>query len=191
MAAQKHNLLADNEEQLAQLACVFEWSSNVNESGKVTYTLEGSDITSAIRSESCGTLASQLAALPMVRKALVQKQHQFQQPPGLVAEGRDMGTTIFPNAQIKFFLTASIEERINRRHKQLQELGKDASIRMVKEEMVQRDQRDSTRSSSPLSSAYDAVQIDTTTMDLTSTSILVLEKIRHRLHDGSKRLGTD
>ena len=190
LASQKHRISADNEKQLAQLAGTFDWQSIVHESGKIAYLLEGNDVSSAIRTESCGILASQLAALPMVRKALVQKQHQFQQPPGLVAEGRDMGTTIFPEAQIKFFLTASIEERINRRYKQLQELGKDASIRMVTEEMMQRDQRDTTRSSSPLKPADDAVRIDTTTMDLASTSKLVLEKVRHALR-GNGCLDTD
>ena len=123
--------------------------------------LEGEDVTNAIRSEECGRDASVVAALPAVREALLERQRAFREPPGLVADGRDMGTVVFPDARLKVFLTASREERAQRRYKQLSEKGIDASLHHILGELAARDARDSERSVSPLRPAVGAVIIDT------------------------------
>lgn len=124
--------------------------------------LHNRDVTRAIRSEACGQGASVVAALPAVRAALVQRQRDFRQMPGLVADGRDMGTVIFPDAGLKVFLTASVEERARRRHKQLKDKGIDVSLAALSRDMADRDRRDSERSVSPLSPGQDAHILDTT-----------------------------
>nr|VFK28201.1 MAG: cytidylate kinase [Candidatus Kentron sp. MB]VFK32356.1 MAG: cytidylate kinase [Candidatus Kentron sp. MB]VFK75848.1 MAG: cytidylate kinase [Candidatus Kentron sp. MB] len=124
--------------------------------------LNGREVTRDIRGEKCGNDASRLAALPDVRKALLSRQRDFRGPPGLVADGRDMGTCIFPDAQVKFFLTATPDERAGRRHKQLKEQGTDVNLASLLAEISERDKRDRERSTSPLRPAIDAVFIDTT-----------------------------
>ncbi|BAU57254.1 (d)CMP kinase [Halorhodospira halochloris] len=124
--------------------------------------LAGDDVTAEIRTETTGALASQVAALQPVREALLQRQRDFRQPPGLVADGRDMGTVVFPDADFKVFLTASAEERAERRYKQLKEQGADVSLAVLTEEIAERDRRDASRSVSPLVPAADAQVIDTT-----------------------------
>jgi len=128
--------------------------------------IEGEDVTEAIRSETCGEAASRVAALPAVRLALMQRQRAFQAPPGLVADGRDMGSVVFPAAVLKIFLTASHEERAKRRYKQLKGKGKDVNLRLLQEDIATRDSRDAARAASPLKPADDAVQLDTTDMDI-------------------------
>ncbi len=125
--------------------------------------LEGEDVTETIRSEECGQGASVVAALPSVRQALLARQRAFQEPPGLVADGRDMGTVVFPAANLKIYLTASREERARRRHKQLNDKGMSVNLQRILGELAERDARDSARSVSPLKSAPDAVVVDTTT----------------------------
>ena len=123
--------------------------------------LEGEDVTQELRTEETGALASQVAAIPSVRDALLTRQQQFAKSSGLVADGRDMGTKVFPKAQLKVFLTASIEERANRRYKQLLEQGENVSLRALEEQVRSRDERDTNRKASPLAIAIDAVEVDT------------------------------
>jgi len=128
--------------------------------------LNGQDATDAIRSEAAGDGASRVAALPDVRRALIERQRAFRRPPGLVADGRDMGAVIFPDAVLKVFLTASVEERARRRHKQLKDKGIDVSLSALSRDMVERDRRDSERSIAPLEPSDDARILDTTGMDI-------------------------
>jgi len=123
--------------------------------------LEGEDVTQELRTEETGALASKVAAIPSVRDALLTRQQQFAKSPGLVADGRDMGTKVFPKAQLKVFLTASIEERASRRYKQLLEQGENVSLRALEEQVRSRDERDMNRKASPLAIAKDAVEVDT------------------------------
>ena len=118
-----------------------------------------------MRTEETGALASRVAENPKVRSALLLRQQQFAKPPGLVADGRDMGTKVFLEAQLKIFLTASIEERAKRRYKQLLERGENVKLRALEEQVRSRDERDMNRKSSPLAVATDAVEVDTS--DLT------------------------
>lgn len=119
-------------------------------------------VTDAIRTESCGNDASKVAVIGEVRQALLDKQRAFRQFPGLVADGRDMGSVVFPDAQLKIFLTASIEERAKRRYKQLKDKGMDVNLTSLSDELYERDARDSARQIAPLRPAPDAISIDTT-----------------------------
>jgi cytidylate kinase len=124
--------------------------------------LEGRDVSEAIRAEAVGTAASRIAAWPAVRKALLERQRAFRLPPGLVADGRDMGTVVFPDAALKIYLTATPEERAARRYKQLMTKGMGASMAALLQDIRERDARDGTRAAAPLRKAADAVLIDTT-----------------------------
>ena len=128
--------------------------------------LSGEDVTDAIRAEEVGSKASEIAAIPAVRQALLERQRAFATLPGLLADGRDMGTVVFPHAQLKIFLTASPEERAKRRYKQLKEKGIDANLPELVAELKARDKRDSERSAAPLKAADDAVLLDTTEMSI-------------------------
>jgi cytidylate kinase len=128
--------------------------------------LGGQDISGRIGTEACGNLTSKIAALGPVRQALLQKQREFRMAPGLVADGRDMGTVVFTDAACKIFLTASAEERARRRHKQLKEKGIDVSLSSLTKEIEERDRRDSERSIAPLKMAEDAVLVDSSTMSI-------------------------
>lgn len=135
--------------------------------------LEGEDVTDDIRSEEVGSVASQIASLPSVREALLRRQRAFKESPGLVADGRDMGTVVFPEAEIKIFLTASAKERAQRRYNQLKEKGHDVSISRLLTDIEARDQRDANRSVAPLIPAKDALVVDSTELNVEQ----VLEKI--------------
>lgn len=137
--------------------------------------LSGQRVTAEIRSEACGMGASRVAALPGVRQALLLRQRAFREAPGLVAEGRDMGTVVFPDAILKVFLTASAEARAERRHKQLKEKGIDANIRTLLQELRERDERDSARSTAPLRKAADARELDSTGLGIEEVVRQVLE----------------
>lgn len=139
------------------------------------------DVTDAIRAEAVSGAASQVAALPGVRDALLTRQRTFRQPPGLVAEGRDMGSVVFADATLKIFLTASPEERANRRHKQLMEKGMNASIKTLLQDILDRDTRDTTRAVAPLRKGTNAVEIDTTGMTIAAVVAQVLAQCRHTL----------
>jgi len=140
--------------------------------------LAGEDVTAAIRTETAGNDASKVAAIPEVREALLQWQRDYARPPGLVADGRDMGTVVFPNAPVKIFLDASAEERARRRHKQLKEQGMDVSLAGLIAEIEERDQRDRNRSVAPLEPAPDAEVIDSTDLSVEEVVDLVLERAR-------------
>ena len=122
--------------------------------------LDGESVEAHIRTETAGNAASKVASMPAVRQALLQRQHDFAEPPGLVADGRDMGTTVFPEAPAKIFLTASVEERAQRRYNQLKQKGIDANFRALSQEIAERDERDASRSASPLRPADDALILD-------------------------------
>jgi cytidylate kinase len=142
--------------------------------------LQGRDVTDAIRAERVGSRASEIAALAGVRQALLQRQRAFAQPPGLLADGRDMGTVVFPHAQLKIFLTASPEERAKRRYKQLKEKGIDANLPELVAELEARDKRDSERSAAPLKAADDAIVLDTTDMSIDDVVKRVLQMASQR-----------
>jgi CMP/dCMP kinase len=146
--------------------------------------LDAEDVTDAIRTEKVGSMASVVAAMPGVRDALLERQRAFARAPGLVADGRDMGTVVFPSAALKIFLTASPEERANRRHKQLKDKGIDANLPDLIAELKLRDERDTHRSTAPLKAATDAILIDTTTMDIDTVVNRVLQLARERFNNG-------
>src|SRR5699024_791345 len=128
--------------------------------------LDGDNVTQEIRAEEVGMNASRVAAMPAVRKALLKRQRAFHQAPGLVADGRDMGTVVFPAAVLKIYLTASAEERALRRHKQLKEKGIGVSLRGLLKDIEARDAQDEQRQASPLKPADDAVVIDSSTLSI-------------------------
>jgi cytidylate kinase len=136
--------------------------------------LEGRDATREIRSEEVGVLASRIAALPRVRSALLERQRAFRRPPGLVADGRDMGSVVFPDAGLKIFLTATPEERARRRYKQLMDKGMGANMAALLQDIRERDSRDSERASAPLQKSADAVLLDTTRMSAADAVAQVL-----------------
>jgi cytidylate kinase len=137
--------------------------------------LDGRDVTEAIRSEAAGQGASRVAAWPAVRAALLERQRAFARPPGLVADGRDMGTVVFPEAPLKIFLTATPEERALRRHKQLKDKGSDVSLPALSREIAARDLRDQTRQVAPLRPAPDACVVDSTGLEVAAVVGRVLE----------------
>lgn len=145
--------------QTARIAALIP-SLEIEFRGEHVY-LAGRDVGRAIRSEEASALASTIAAAPAVREALKSRQRAFRQRPGLVADGRDMGTVVFPDALLKIFLTASAEERASRRHKQLKEQGIDVKLPRLERELRARDKRDAERATAPLRAADDAVVVDT------------------------------
>jgi cytidylate kinase len=148
--------------------------------GEERVLLNGQDVSRKIRTEEAGAGASRVAAWPAVRAALLDRQRAFAQPPGLVADGRDMGTVIFPEARLKVFLTASAEERAKRRHNQLIEKGSAASLAALSREIAERDQRDSTRQVAPLKPAPDAHLLDSTGLSIEAVVERVLSLGRER-----------
>jgi cytidylate kinase len=140
--------------------------------------LDGEDVGREIRTEAVGNAASQVAALAEVRASLLDRQRAFRRTPGLVADGRDMGTVVFADAPVKIFLTASIEERARRRYKQLKAKGIDATLPAIKKEIAERDRRDAKRATAPMRPAEDATVIDTSQLDIPSSIARVREIIR-------------
>ncbi|MBZ0331823.1 (d)CMP kinase [Halomonas sp. ANAO-440] len=165
LAAQRHGVALDDEPALERVAAELDVTF-VAEGDKTRVLLEGDDVSREIRTEQAGEAASQIASLPAVRQALLQRQRDFRKAPGLVADGRDMGTVVFPDAQLKVFLTASSEERARRRYLQLQEAGVDASLSSLLKEIQARDARDMQRSVAPLVPADDALELDTTSLSI-------------------------
>ena len=149
--------------------------------GRERVLLGGRDVTGELRTETTGNAASRVAAMPTVRTALLQRQRDFARPPGLVADGRDMGTVVFPTAEVKIYLTASADERAGRRHKQLKEKGLDVSLAALSQEILERDRRDSSRAVAPLRPAVGAVVIDSTGMAVESVVDRILAVARQRL----------
>jgi cytidylate kinase len=140
--------------------------------------LDGQDVTQAIRTEEAGNAASRVATIGGVREALLARQRDFRQFPGLVADGRDMGTTVFPDANIKIYLTASAEIRAQRRFKQLKEKGIGVSLTALVRDIAERDERDANRSVSPLKPAADAELIDTSTLSIDEVMAVILSLVQ-------------
>lgn len=145
--------------------------------------LAGEDVSAAIRAESISRLASEVAACPAVREVLLGRQRACRRPPGLIADGRDMGTVVFPDAQLKLFLTATPEERARRRYKQLKDKGIGVNLRQLSADIAERDARDSQRKISPLKPAPDAVVIDTTGLDIDDVMQRVVAQVQEKLTD--------
>ncbi len=143
--------------------------------------LDDQDVSAELRQETIGDAASRVARHAAVRESLLSLQRSFLKPPGLVADGRDMGTVVFPKARFKFFLNASIEIRAHRRYKQLINMGLSANIAHLRADIAERDERDQSRSASPLKPAEDALVVDSSLLDLTQVTELVLSHIRENV----------
>jgi cytidylate kinase len=161
LIAMRSNTDSANELAIANIALHLD----VNFYGS-SIQLNSEDVSDAIRTEECSKLASVIAGQPEVRRALLQRQRAFLQPPGLVTDGRDMGSVVFPDAPLKIFLTASAEERAQRRYKQLIEKGINANIQSLLQDISERDMRDSNRDTSPLKQETDAKLLDTTLLSI-------------------------
>ena len=162
LAAMHHQIESDDEEALQPLAAHLDVQFNSDENGNVRITLEGENVTHTIRTQEVADVASKIASLPRVREALLRRQRAFAEAPGLVADGRDMGTVVFPHAEVKIFLTASPEERARRRFLELKEKGFDVNIGDLLSEIQARDERDMNRATAPLKPAADAYMLDST-----------------------------
>jgi cytidylate kinase len=167
--------------EIVQLARDLDLSFRPAADGGATVLLDDADISASIRTEECGAMASKLAADGDIRAALLQRQRDFRQPPGLVADGRDMGTVVFPDATHKLFLTASAQVRAERRYKQLKDKGINDSIPRLFTVISERDARDSQRSNSPLAPATDAIVLDTSEMTLDEVIEHVRQKVGYRV----------
>jgi len=166
LAGSKKGLKPDDTDGHAQVAGSMDVRFDVTAEGDEAIMLAGEEVTRQIRSEEAGQGASRVAAWPPVRSALLDRQRAFAKPPGLVADGRDMGTVVFPEADLKIFLTASPDERALRRYKQLKDKGSDVSLPALSREITERDQRDATRAVAPLKPAPDAEVIDSTSLSI-------------------------
>jgi cytidylate kinase len=162
-------------EKLAHLAVELDVRFDSDEGGEERIWLGEEDVTGEIRTEEAGAGASAVAQIPAVREALFERQRAFQQPPGLVADGRDMGSHVFPDAALKVFLTASAEERARRRHKQLKDKGLDVSLAALSRDIEDRDRRDSERSVAPLRPAEDARILDSSGQSIEAVTNTVLD----------------
>jgi CMP/dCMP kinase len=186
LAARRTGVSLDDVQALSRLAAGFDIRFGAGPGDEEIVWLDGAVVTRDIRTEAAGNDASKVAALPAVRAALLERQRAFAVPPGLVADGRDMGTVVFPGARVKIFLTASLDERALRRHNQLKEKGVAATLAALSLEIAERDQRDISRSASPLVASADAVLLDTTGMPVNAVVERVLAVARGRLRiDGN------
>jgi cytidylate kinase len=182
-AIRKNNIDFQDINKIAELARALDLRFESSEDNASLVILNNEDVSKAIRSEQCGQDASKIAAIPEVRLALLERQRNFAQFPGLVTDGRDMGTVVFPDAVLKIFLYADEQERANRRYLQLKEKGNNVSLAQVVEELVKRDTRDTARTHAPLKPADDAVQIDTTRLTIVQAFNTVLKLIEERLNN--------
>ena len=181
LSGSRRGLAPDDEAGHAEAARTLDVEFGIDAQGEERVLLEGEEVGREIRTETAGAEASRVAAMPPVRMALLQRQRNFARPPGLVADGRDMGTVVFPEAPLKIYLTASAEERARRRHKQLKDKGLTVTIGDLSQEIRERDQRDSSRSVAPLRPAADAVLLDSTGLAIEQVVDQVLELARSRL----------
>ena len=179
LAAEHHGVSAENELAVADIAACLDVQFKAQGDG-VQVVLEGEDVSASIRTEGCGMSASKMASLTLVRKALQERQRAFAELPGLVADGRDMGTVIFPDAPVKVFLTASAEERADRRYKQLKSKGLSASLSDILMNIQQRDELDENRAIAPLKPAEDALVIDCTHMSILDVEQKILTFIHSK-----------
>lgn len=179
LAAQKHGVLLDNESALKVLAEYLDVQFVSTESSAPPHILlEGQDVTETIRTEKMGNAASKVGSLPSVRTALLSRQHAFREAPGLVTDGRDMGTVVFPDADLKIFLIASPEERASRRYNQLKAKGIGVTLSDLVEELRERDKRDQERATAPLRPADDAVCIDTDHLTIEQVVLRVMSEVK-------------
>lgn len=167
--------------ELARVSGGLNVRFGTDEQGRERIWLDREDVTAAIRTEECGREASRIARVPEVRNALIGLQRGFRRPPGLVADGRDMGTRIFPDAVLKVFLTASPAVRAQRRHKQLIGKGIDVSLPALSREIAARDRRDSERSVAPLEAAGDARLLDSSNLTIEEVTRTVLDWVQEKL----------
>ncbi len=181
MAGATRELAADDEPGYAAIAGALDARFETDAAGDERVLLEGRDVTLALRTESAGAAASRVAAMPSVRAALLGRQRAFAAPPGLVADGRDMGTVVFTKAPVKIFLTASAEERALRRYKQLKGKGLTANLADLSQEILDRDRRDTTRPVAPLRPASDAFILDSTGAPIEAVVERVLAIARSRV----------
>ena len=180
LAALHHEVALDNEEALVALASHLDVSFVAGSDG-VRIVLEGEEVSAAIRTEQSGNAASKIAAFPRVREALLRRQRAFRSAPGLIADGRDMGTVVFPDAEAKIFLDASAEERANRRLKQLQEKGFDVNFDRLLIEIRERDERDRNRPVAPLRPADDALILDSPSMAIDAVVDAILQHVSSKI----------
>ena len=170
----------DDHDGVAAVARHLDVSFTLADDGEVLVAYKDIDVSRVIRTEEGGRGASTVAAIPAVRTALLQRQREFCQAPGLVADGRDMGTVVFPSASLKFFLTASATERAERRYKQLIAKGESVSLPRLLEAIEERDERDSSRSISPLVPAEDAILVDSTGVPIEQVFAAVMAKVKEK-----------
>ncbi|EPJ47775.1 MAG: cytidylate kinase [Osedax symbiont Rs2] len=181
LAAKHHGVALDDEDALQVLAAHLDVQFLVKDSeAEIQVILEGESVTAELRLEETGATASIVAAIPAVRDALLNRQREFAQSPGLIADGRDMGTVVFPEAQLKVYLDASVEERANRRYKQLINKGLDASLEVILIDLKKRDDRDMQRAVAPLKPAEQALVLDSTSLSIQQVLETVLEEARHK-----------
>jgi cytidylate kinase len=178
LAAIKKGIDLSDEAAIAQVAAELDVKFSLENNKSAQILLVGEEVTEAIRAESVGMGASQVAAYPGVRTALLDRQRAFATAPGLVADGRDMGTTVFPHAKTKLFLTASAEARAERRYKQLTAKGATVDMAELIKDIRERDERDSQRSISPLKPADSAIIIDSTSMSIDEVFASMLSAIK-------------
>jgi len=165
LAGRRAGLASEDVEAHVRIALQMRIEFAGDGAGQERVLLEGEEVTRALRSEAAGADASRVAAWPPVRQALLERQRAFAQPPGLIADGRDMGTVVFPRAELKIFLTASAEERALRRYKQLKDKDSSVTLAALSLDIAERDRRDMTRSAAPLVPAADAIVLDSTALD--------------------------
>jgi cytidylate kinase len=180
LAAIHHGVDLESEDALVPLAAHLDVQFKA-EGELVKVILEGEDVSGELRREETGMAASKVAALPRVREALLRRQRAFSEAPGLVADGRDMGTVVFPGAEVKIFLDASAEERANRRMNQLQQKGLDVNFDSLLSEIQERDDRDRNRAVAPLRPAADALVLDSTEMSIEQVTAQALAYVEKKL----------
>ncbi|MEA3412589.1 MAG: (d)CMP kinase [Pseudomonadota bacterium] len=180
LAATRAGVALDDSPALCALARALPVAFRTGVDGEPVTLLDGLDVGTEIRSEACGNAASRVAADSQVRTALLERQRAFAGPPGLVADGRDMGTVVFPQADTKIFLTASLEERARRRYKQLKEKGVSARFADLLSELAKRDERDANREVAPLRPADDATILDSTGLSISEVLEQALACVSHR-----------
>ena len=180
LAALHHQVDMASEEALVPIAAHLDVRF-VSNNGEMEVILEGEDVTGEIRTQDVSNTASKVAAFPRVREALLRRQRGFRDFPGLIADGRDMGTGVFPDAPVKIFLDASSEERANRRMLQLQEKGFSVNFERLLSEIKERDERDRNRAIAPLVPADDALVLDSTTMSIEQVIDIALKYAREKL----------
>lgn len=186
LGGMKAGLAPDDVAGHARIAASLDATFNVDADGSERVILAGEDVTRELRAEAAGEAASRVAAWQPVRSALLDRQRAFAQPPGLVADGRDMGSIVFRDAGLKIFLTASPEERARRRYKQLKEKGLSGSLAALSAEIAERDRRDTTRTVAPLVAVPEAVVVDSTALTIEEVVGRVIELARERFPEAAR-----